>query len=202
MLGKRTSQRGLFEADHQYLDFVGEDTFYGFLAQRRGELFGDEAFAMLYCLDNGRASVPPSLLALPLRLQAHDRVSDADAKRRADFDLWMTCTCPAGQMTDRLANVGSIRDGGYAKGQACQFEGAVCAACEVRPACTRARSGRGRTVSLHPQERLLQEARALQESPAFGEYQRMRQASEHRLARMIQLGMRQARYFGRTKTLF
>ena len=57
-------------------------------------------------------------------------------------------------------------------------------------------------VSLHPQERLLQEARALQASPAFKEYQRLRQASEHRLARMVQLGVRQARYFGRTKTLF
>jgi len=48
MLGTRSPQRGLYEADHLYLDFVGEDTFYGFLAQHRGELFGDEAFAMLY----------------------------------------------------------------------------------------------------------------------------------------------------------
>jgi len=48
MLGKRTSQRGLFEADHVYLGFVGEDTFYGFLARERGKLFRDEAFAMLY----------------------------------------------------------------------------------------------------------------------------------------------------------
>ena len=30
----------------------------------------------------------------------------------------------------------------------------------------------------------------------------MRQASEHRLARMVQLGVRKARYFGRSKTLF
>jgi transposase len=87
MLGERSRQGGMFEADHLYLDFVGEDTFYGFLARHRGELFGDEAFAMLYCLDNGRSSVAPSLLALALLLQAHDRVSDAEAKRRADYDL-------------------------------------------------------------------------------------------------------------------
>jgi hypothetical protein len=515
MLGKRSSQRGLFEADHLYLDFVGEDTFYGFLSCHRGELFRDGDFTMLYCLDNGRNSVPPSMLALALLLQAHDRVSDAEAKARADYDLrwkvalgieidtrpfakstlqlfraqlilhdrvraifersleyaretgylkgrkikvaldttpilgrgavkdthnlladgikklirtlaksierskpkvwasehgfgryfgssikgqaeidWddeaarraflqgivvdadrllvmaretlaqvpqgseqekqivagaellaqllcqdieresddgpslkrgvpkdrvlsvhdpeiryghksfrkrfeghklaiavepksqlitavevlpgnaydsdralelveqsernsqmaveetigdcafgdgetrerfeqarrrlvarvpkrsnrglfpkqafkidleaMACTCPAGQVTNRLVSSGrgKSRTGEYKKGQAFQFDGAICAACQLRASCTRARSGKGRMVSLHPQERLLQEARALQESPAFCEYQHMRQASEHRLARMVQLGVRQARYFGRTKTLF
>jgi hypothetical protein len=30
----------------------------------------------------------------------------------------------------------------------------------------------------------------------------MRQTAEHRLARLVQLGIRQARYFGRQKTLF
>jgi len=87
MLGERSAQRGLFEADHLYLDYVGRDTFYGFLASQRGKLFRDEEFAELYCLDNGRTSVPPSLLAIALLLQTHDRVSDAEAKRRADFDL-------------------------------------------------------------------------------------------------------------------
>ena len=57
-------------------------------------------------------------------------------------------------------------------------------------------------MSLHPQEALLQEARALQESNAFAEYRRRRQVVEHRLARLVQLGLRQARYFGRAKTLF
>ncbi len=41
MLGKRNPQRGLFEADHLYLDWVGRDTFYGFLASLRGRLFRD-----------------------------------------------------------------------------------------------------------------------------------------------------------------
>ncbi len=36
MLGKRTGQRGLWEADHLYLDMVGRDTFYGLLAGLRG----------------------------------------------------------------------------------------------------------------------------------------------------------------------
>lgn len=87
MLGKRSAQRGMFEADHLYLDFVGRDSFYGFLATERGNLFRDEDFGRLYCPDNGRKCVPPSLLATALLLQAHDRVSDDEAKARADFDL-------------------------------------------------------------------------------------------------------------------
>ena len=39
------------------------------------------------CTDNGRDSVPPSLLATVLLLQTYDRTSDAEAKQRADFDI-------------------------------------------------------------------------------------------------------------------
>ena len=87
MLGERTEQRGLWEADRLYIDHVGRESFYGLLASMRGRLFGDEEFAELYCADNGRESVPPSLLAIVLLLQTHDRVSDAEAKQRADFDI-------------------------------------------------------------------------------------------------------------------
>ena len=87
MLGKRSKQRGLFEADTMYGDFVGEETFYGWLASERGRLFRDEDFADLYCHTNGRASVPPSLLATALVLQTHADVSDAGAKEHADYDL-------------------------------------------------------------------------------------------------------------------
>ena len=77
----------LWEADHLYLDLVGRDTFYGLLASLRGQLFRDADFPELYCLDNGRTSVPPSLLATALLVQAQDKVSGAEAKARADFDL-------------------------------------------------------------------------------------------------------------------
>ena len=87
MLGERSDQRGLWEADRLYLDHVGRDTFYDLLASLRGRLFRDAEFAEFYCADNGRDSVPPSLLATALLLQFHDKVSDAEAKARADFDL-------------------------------------------------------------------------------------------------------------------
>ena len=115
-----------------------------------------------------------------------------------------TCTCPAGNVTDtvRSSGVRTDRMGRTHRLAVFQFDAAVCGPCPLRPQCVAAGRGKGRTVSLHPQEALLQEARALQESNAFAEYRRRRQVVEHRLARLVQLGLRQARYFGRAKTLF
>ena len=41
MLGERSDQRGLWEADRLYLDHVGRESFYGVLASLRGRLFRD-----------------------------------------------------------------------------------------------------------------------------------------------------------------
>ena len=57
-------------------------------------------------------------------------------------------------------------------------------------------------MRVHPQEALLQQTRSLQGSEDFAGYRQRRVVVEHRLARLVQLGMRQARYFGRDKTLF
>ena len=311
MLGERSDQRGLWEADRLYLDHVGRESFYGLLASMRGRLFRDADFAEFYCPDNGRDSVPPSLLATALLLQSHDKVSDAEAKARADFDLrWKvalgieaedrpfakstlqvfraqlitavevlpgnapdnlgalelveaseantgvpvaeamgdaaygdgdtrqtfadagrtliarvpgrpnrthfpkedfhidleagTCTCPAGNVTRTMAPAGrrTGQTGRTYRLQAFRFDAAVCGVCPLRSQCVAAKPGTGRTVQLHPQEALLQQARALQQSEAFAEYRQRRVVVEHRLARLVQLGIRQSRYFGRAKTRF
>ena len=72
--------------------------------------------------------------------------------------------------------------------------------CPLRAQCIAAKGRRGRRVLIHPQEALLQQARALQQSAGYDQYRKRRVAVEHRLARLVQLGIRQARYFGRTKT--
>jgi hypothetical protein len=87
MLGTRGPQRGLFEADALYADYVGRGTFYGWLAAQRGELFPDELFLPLYVAGWGRPSVPPSLLATALVLQTYEGVSDGEATARAAYDL-------------------------------------------------------------------------------------------------------------------
>jgi transposase len=107
-----------------------------------------------------------------------------------------TCVCPAGQTSRTLVRLSA--KGRPAEEQRFGFR-FDCAECPLRPSCVRAKSG-GRTVSLHPQEALLQAAKAFQRSQAFAPYRKLRQVAEHRLARLVQLGIRQARYFGRAKT--
>jgi hypothetical protein len=104
-----------------------------------------------------------------------------------------SCTCPAQQVTHDFRASG--KGGGVFR-----FAASVCGACPLRPQCVRG-SG-GRSVQVHPQEALLQQARAFQSSEAYRPYRALRQVAEHRLARMVQLGLRQARYRGRAKTLF
>ena len=87
MMGTRSPQDKLFAADQIYLDYVGRDTLYGYLAQNRGHLFRDEDFAALYCADNGRTSVPPSLAISILFLRAYEKVSFVEAVDRSKYDL-------------------------------------------------------------------------------------------------------------------
>jgi len=87
MMGERSAQDRLFAADHIYLDYVGRDTLYGYLAQHRGQLFQDDDFAILYCQNNGRPSVPPSLAVSILFLRAYDGVSFVEAIERTKYDL-------------------------------------------------------------------------------------------------------------------
>ena len=87
MLGKRVTAEAQREAEHPYLDVVGRESFSGFLATWREQRFRDADFAARDCADNGRPSVPPSLLATALLLQTFAGVSDDEAKARTDFDL-------------------------------------------------------------------------------------------------------------------
>ena len=126
---------------------------------------------------------------------------------KEDFEIDLesgSCTCPAGHTTGKVYRIGSRRDrsGRLHQKRGFRFDAAVCGGCALRHRCVAAGEGRGRTVSLHPQESLLQQARELQRSGGFTKYGRRRVVVEHRLARLVQLGMRQARYFGHSKTLF
>ena len=87
MFKRRDAQESILNSNNEFLDIVGRETFYGFLSERRHEIFRDEEFAFLYCRDNGRPAVPPSMLAVGLLLQIYDKVSDEEAARRAHFDI-------------------------------------------------------------------------------------------------------------------
>lgn len=133
-----------------------------------------------------------------------DRKNDLFPKSLFKLDLSnMIATCPTGQSTDAWEYARSRHD--REPTPRFRFHDRDCAACPNRDPCLRALDKarkRGRTIDLHPQEGLIQEARRRQLSPEFREDIRSRQTAEQRLARCIQLGARQARYFGKRKTKF
>lgn len=127
---------------------------------------------------------------------------DLFPKSRFTLDLTnMNATCPAGQTTaeyDHARLHGEIS-------RRFRFDASICGRCPHKAACLRANDkqrGFGRTVLLNPHEELIQRARTHQASPAFREDIKARQSVEHGFARLTQLGMRQARYFGRARTKY
>jgi len=103
-----------------------------------------------------------------------------------------TVTCPAGHTTNMASE--------KANGALTYYFDEYCTGCPLRKQCTT--SELGRSLSVHPQEAIIQEARRYQKTPEGKAKLRTRVIVEHRLARLAQLGIGQARYIGRTKTLF
>jgi hypothetical protein len=62
------------------------------------------------------------------------------------------------------------------------------------------RGKESRTLTIQAEEGLQQRARGHNQSAAGRKSLRQRVVVEHRIARLVQLGIRQSRYFGRTKT--
>jgi len=88
MLGRRDPQRSFFGAASQVeegsLEKLG---FYGKLSTEGPKVFRDEDFAAAYCRDNGRPSVPPSILAMARLLQHYEGISDEEVVERCRYDL-------------------------------------------------------------------------------------------------------------------
>jgi hypothetical protein len=86
MLGRRSPQLSFFDAQ-SLPHCVPADSFYGRMAAVSDVLFPDEDLAMMYCPDNGRPSLPPSLMNGVLLLQFYDNASDEEAVARTKFDM-------------------------------------------------------------------------------------------------------------------
>ena len=87
----------------------------------------------------------------------------------------------------------------FEAGGVVHFPAATCGACELRERCTR--SAQGRSVTIHPDERLLEELRARQLTPQGRAKLRERVAVEHGLAHVGQWQGDRARYLGVRKNL-
>jgi Transposase DDE domain/Transposase domain (DUF772) len=88
----------------------------------------------------------------------------------------------------------------FEPGEVVKFPAATCAHCPLRSRCTTSASGR--TVSIHPDEALLQELRERQQTPQGRAKLRERVAVEHALAHIGHWQGRRARYRGVRKNVF
>ena len=88
----------------------------------------------------------------------------------------------------------------FVSGGVVHFPAQTCAACPLRERCTT--SPHGRSVSIHPDERLLWELRQRQLTPLGRAKLRERVAVEHALAHIGRWQGRRARYRGLRKNLF
>jgi transposase len=88
----------------------------------------------------------------------------------------------------------------FVPGGTVRFPAATCAACPLRDRCTT--SAHGRSVTIHPDERLLVELRRRQATPAGRAKLRERVAVEHTLAHIGRWQGRRARYRGARMNLF
>jgi hypothetical protein len=101
-----------------------------------------------------------------------------------------TITCPAGQVES------------FEPGEEVEFDPEVCGACPLRAQCTKAASGRGRTVMMRDDEALQKKLRQLQATRAGRIKLRERVVVEHTLAHLANRQGHHARYRGIRKNLF
>jgi hypothetical protein len=88
----------------------------------------------------------------------------------------------------------------FTPGSTVQFPREACGRCVLRPQCTT--SVNGRTVTIHPDEQLLEELRTRQQTAAGRAKLRERVAVEHSLAHVGYWQGDRARYLGERKNLF
>jgi hypothetical protein len=102
-LGVADPQGNLLDDMSEFCDkTLPKDSIYAFLHRERDRLFPDEAFADLFSED-GRRSVPPSVVASAMVLQRLEGLSDREAAERYAFDArWRYA-----------AGVGSYDTGGW-----------------------------------------------------------------------------------------
>ncbi|MBW2562411.1 MAG: transposase, partial [Deltaproteobacteria bacterium] len=87
MLTHRDQQKSFYDADSVCERLIPEDSFYRKFREIVSPLIADSMFGSMYCLDNGRPPISPSLLAMACVLQFHRNLSDRDMERACMYDI-------------------------------------------------------------------------------------------------------------------
>lgn len=159
-----------------------------FLREVRHELFDDEFQVELATIfkdsSTGKCPISPARLALAIILQAYTGVSDDEVIEALEMDR----RCPNQVAVPFVA------------GKVVHFPAALCASCRLQERCTTSKTGR--SISVHLDEKFLQELRQRQLTPSGRAKLRQRVKVEHSLAHIGQWQGDTARYLGLRKNLF
>lgn len=87
MLKTKDTQMSFNDADYLCSRLIPDDSFYRKFREIVSPLIQDETFSDMYVLDNGRPTIPPSLLAMATILQFYRNLSDRDMERACMYDI-------------------------------------------------------------------------------------------------------------------
>lgn len=84
---KKSLQASFLDSDYYCESLIPKNSFFRRFRALIGPLITDEMFKDLYCGNNGRPPISPSLLAKAMLLQYHMNLSDREIERSCQFDL-------------------------------------------------------------------------------------------------------------------
>jgi len=87
MFKPREKQTTFFHASYICENLIPPDTFYRKFRELVWPLIDDDAFASMYCQDNGRPSISPALLDMATIFQFHRNHSDREMERAFMYDI-------------------------------------------------------------------------------------------------------------------
>lgn len=87
MLKHTSGQASFFDTEYICEELVPKNSFYRKFREAVSPLIKDDMFESMYCLDNGRPPISPSLLAKAMMLQFHRDLSDREMERACMYDI-------------------------------------------------------------------------------------------------------------------
>ena len=162
------------------------------------QVIGDTAYGSM---ETREALGEREVIAPTVKPHSKRAISKDDFEMDVEHDR---VVCPEGHETRQWTWVWNRPGAGKPKVRVKRFAfpKELCRACPRYADCVCDKRRRGRFVQLHPDEERLQAARALEQTEYFREQYRKRVIVEHRIARLVQLGIRQSRFRGRKMTAF
>jgi hypothetical protein len=163
-------------------------------------VIGDGAYGTIEArLDAQEAEIPYTLVAPVAQLPRTGRFTKEDFHIDIEHS---EVRCPAREVTQTYSRrTEKKRTGRTFAYRSYRFAPKQCGACSLRTQCLKQNTPY-RSVLVHEHEGLVTEAKAFQRTDVFRTIYRTRVAVEHRIARLMRFGARNARYFGSSKVLF